>query len=219
MTGRLRTAALVLRTRVFQDDDLLVDFLGLDTGRVSAVARGARKSQRRYGGPIEMGSRVDLELTFRAGRELQSLTRCEVVVPIRRIRTDYDRIATLAYILELVRLCAREGQGDPRLYGLATEIIDALEAHDPTPEGVLLWEIALLANLGYATQPAALAREAGLAPEAREILERLCGGDTRAHLDAPSTARLRLGFERIWQRAVGFAPRSARFLEIPSAPA
>lgn len=219
MTGRVRTAALVLRTRVFRDDDLMVDFLGQETGRVSAVARGARKSQRRYGGPIEMGSRVDLELTFRAGRELQSMTRCDVVVPIRQIRTDYDRIAALAYILELVRLCAREGQGDRRLYGLATEIIDALEAHPPTPEGVLLWEIALLANLGYATTPDALAREAGLTPDARETLERLFTGDIRAHLDGASTSRLRLGFERIWERAVGFAPRSGRFMESVSAPA
>lgn len=219
MTGRVRTAALVLRTRMFRDDDLMVDFLGQETGRVSMVARGARKSQRRYGGPIEMGSRVDLELTYRAGRDLQSLTRCEVIVPIRQIRMDYDRIATLAYILELVRLCAREGQGDSRLYGLAIGIIDALEAHPPTSEGVLLWEIALLANLGYATDPDALSRESGLAPEGRDMLARLFGGDTRAHLDAASTARLRLGFERIWQRAVGCAPRSSRFMENLSAPA
>lgn len=216
MTGRVRTPALILRTRAYQDDDLIVDFLGQSTGRVSAVARAARKSPRRYGGPLEMGCRVDLELTFRAGRELQSLSRCEVVVPIRQIRLDYDRIAALAYMLELVRLCAREGQGDPRLYGLAGEIVDVLEAHAPTTESIVLWEIALLANLGYATSAVALAREAGLGPEAGRTLERLWSGDVQARLDAPSSARLRLGFERLWQRAVGHTPRSARFLELDS---
>jgi recombinational DNA repair protein (RecF pathway) len=216
VTGRVRTPALILRTRAYQDDDLIVDFLGQSTGRVSAVARAARKSPRRYGGPLEMGCRVDLELTFRAGRELQSLSRCEVVVPIRQIRLDYDRIAALAYMLELVRLCAREGQGDPRLYGLAGEIVDVLEAHAPTTESIVLWEIALLANLGYATSAVALAREAGLGPEAGRTLERLWSGDVQARLDAPSSARLRLGFERLWQRAVGHTPRSARFLELDS---
>lgn len=216
MTGRVRTPALILRTRAYQDDDLIVDFLGQSTGRVSAVARAARKSPRRYGGPLEMGCRVDLELTFRAGRELQSLSRCEVVVPIRQIRLDFDRIAALAYMLELVRLCAREGQGDPRLYGLAGEIVDVLEAHAPTTESIVLWEIALLANLGYATSAVALAREAGLGPEAGRTLERLWSGDVQARLDAPSSARLRLGFERLWQRAVGHTPRSARFLELDS---
>ncbi len=216
MTGRVRTPALILRTRAYQDDDLIVDFLGQTTGRVSAVARAARKNLRRYGGPLEMGCRVDLELTFRAGREMQTLSRCEVAVPIRNIRLDYDRIAALAYMLELVRLCAREGQGDARLYGLAGEIVDVLETHAPTPESIVLWEVALLANLGYATSPIALAREAGLGPDAGRILERLWSGDAQARLDAPSAARVRLGFERLWQRAVGYAPRSARFLELDS---
>lgn len=214
MTGRVRTPALILRTRAFQDDDLIVDFLGQTTGRVSAVARGARKNLRRYGGPLEMGCRVDLELAFRAGREMQTLSRCEIAVPIRQIRLDYDRIAALAYMLELVRLCAREGQGDPRLYGLAGEMVDVLEAHAPTSETIVLWEIALLAHLGYATSPVALARESGLGPDAGRTLERLLAGDAQARLDASTTARLRLGFERLWQRAVGFAPRSARFLEL-----
>lgn len=217
MTGRVRTPALVLRARPLNDDDLLVDLLGAYTGRVSAVARGARKSTRRYGGPVELGSRVDADLTFKPGRDLHTLTRCEVVSAIRHIRTDFDRIAALAYMFELVRLSARDGQPDAAVYGLAGEIVDALERHGPSAEGVLLWEAALLAHLGYATSPGALAHEAGLADDAHAELERLFTGDPGARLAPPVAARVRQGFERLWIRAVGHAPRSGRFLDLHAA--
>ncbi len=214
MTGRVRTPALVLRTRALQDHDLIVDLLGLHAGRVSVVAKGARKTPRRYGGALEMGTRVDLEVAFRPGRDLHTLTRCEVVTPIRRIREDFDRITALAYVLELVRLCAREGAQDPRLYGLATGIVDVLETAAPTAEGVMLWEVALLAHQGYAMTPTSVAREANLSAEAHASLERLWRGDTTAFLDGPTAEQVRHGLERVWQRTVGYAPRSGRFLNL-----
>lgn len=212
MTGRVRTAALILRTRAFQDNDLIVDLLGQETGRLSILARGARKSQRRYGGPLELGSRVELELRLRAGRELHTADRCEVVAPIRHIREDLDRIAALAYMLELVRLCAREGAADARLYGLATSVIGVLEDHAPTPESLVLWEVALLAHLGYATTPEVLAREAELDAEAALVLARLCRGDETAHFDPRAAVRVRAGFARLWQHTLGHTPRAGSFL-------
>lgn len=218
MTGRVRTAALVLRARAFQDDDLLIDLLGPGTGRVCVVARGARKQPRRYGGALELGTRVDAEITFRAGRDLQTLTRCEVTHPLRRIREDFDRIAALAYLLELVRVSAREGAADERLFALAVSVVEVLEASPPTPEAIVLWEVALLAHLGYGVTPEDLALSCGLDAFGRAALAALWQGDARTPLPVGVVLQVRRGLERIWQRALGHAPRSARFLDVGPTP-
>ncbi len=213
MTGRLRTPALVLRSRAFQDDDLLLDFLGPGVGRVTVVARAARKNLRRYGGALELGTRVDAELTFRAGRDLQSLVRCEVTQPLRRIRDDLDRITALAYLMELVRLGAREGVGDDRLYTLAVSMVDVLEAGVASAEAILLWEVALLAHFGFGVTAEGLARECGLDATGRLAIDALWRGDHRVALAGEASVRLRQGLARIWLRTLGQAPRSARFLD------
>ena len=49
------TSAIVLRRVAYGEADLVVTLLGLDTGRVSALARAARKSSRRFAGGLEPG--------------------------------------------------------------------------------------------------------------------------------------------------------------------
>ncbi|MCA9559134.1 MAG: recombination protein O N-terminal domain-containing protein, partial [Myxococcales bacterium] len=52
------TRAVVLRATPYRDHDLVVDLLGEQTGRVAALARSARRSQRRFGGALEVGTRL-----------------------------------------------------------------------------------------------------------------------------------------------------------------
>ena len=207
MTGRQRTAALVLKTRAFGDDALIVDLLCEQIGRVSVLARGARKSVKRYGGALEMGARLDAEVRFAPGRDLHALGACEVTTPLRKIREDLDRIHSLAYLLELVRLSTREGTGDAALYTLACGMVDTLEQVAPTPELLALWDLALFGRLGYG--PPSMA---GLSDAARATLERLSAGDAEARFAESDVQGVRRHFDHQWTRVLGQAPRSARFL-------
>lgn len=207
MTGRQRSAALVLKTRAFGDDALIVDLLCEALGRVSVVARGARKSLKRYGGALEMGARIDAEVRFAPGRDLHTLGACEVTTPLRKIREDLDRIHSLAYLLELVRLSTREGAGDAALFTLACGMVDTLEQVSPTPELLALWDLALFGRLGYG--PPTLS---GLPDAARRTLERLSTGDAEARFSEADVQVVRRYFDHQWTRVLGQAPRSARFL-------
>lgn len=207
MTGRQRSAALVLKTRAFGDDALIVDLLCEALGRVSVVARGARKSLKRYGGALEMGARIDAEVRFAPGRDLHTLGACEVTTPLRKIREDLDRIHSLAYLLELVRLSTREGAGDAALFTLACGMVDTLEQVSPTPELLALWDLALFGRLGYGPPPLS-----SLPDAARRTLERLSTGDAEARFSEADVQVVRRYFDHQWTRVLGQAPRSARFL-------
>ena len=57
-----KTQALVVGVRAFKEADRMVDLLTPDHGRITAIARIARRSQRRFGGALDVGNRVEASL-------------------------------------------------------------------------------------------------------------------------------------------------------------
>lgn len=228
--------ALVLRKTAWRDADLIVDLLTRDHGRVAALARGARRSRKRFGGALEIGTRLAVHLS-QGGRGGRSLTDCDVIRPLRAIREDLDRIQHLSYVLEIARLTSREGEADPGHFGMIDGYIEALEASEPRSEALALWEIALLSHLGYALrlgrcvrsgQPGdalspryggAIATQAVDTPDAlpitvagMEALVALSQGDRGVAFDATAAPLIRVAFAGLWQVVTGHPLRTAAFL-------
>jgi DNA repair protein RecO (recombination protein O) len=233
----LRTDAFVLRTRALRDHDLIVELFGRDTGRVSTVARGARSSRRRFGGALEIGTRVDAQIARRPGRELHALEGCDVRTPLKAIRGDLDRIQHLSYALELTLLAFAPEAPDPDGYTMLEAYVDGLEAAPASHEALVLWELLLLRHLGYGltigrcpvsdTAPDALSLEAGGAvsrgaagvadavPVSTAALRVIAGierGHAGVRFDADQRREVRQAFAALWGRITGYEPRSARFL-------
>lgn len=232
-SGKLQ--ALVLRTTVYRESDLIVDLLTDDRGRIGVMARGARKSRKRYGGALEVGTRLKVELGGR-GRGLPTLASCDIVAPVMHIRSDLDAFHQLAYALELARLLSTEGEADPRGFALAAGFVDHLEAHGPTDEGLTAWELKLLAHHGYGLRldacvvtggppdglsmrhGGAVARRAvgpgDAVPVPTAVLGTLAalGRGEQGRIAAADRIGVRRLFARIWAEITGFELRTARFL-------
>jgi DNA repair protein RecO (recombination protein O) len=69
----LTTPAILLRAVDYGESDRVTTLLGRTTGCVSAIARGARKSQRRFGGGLGLCNLGDAVLRERGGAELLTL--------------------------------------------------------------------------------------------------------------------------------------------------
>ena len=61
-TKSYETKALVLRRTPYREADLVVTLFTAELGQVSALARAARKSQRRFGGSLEPFHTLEVEL-------------------------------------------------------------------------------------------------------------------------------------------------------------
>ena len=228
--------AVVLRATSFRDHDLVVDLLTEDAGRLAVMARGARRSRKRFGGALEVGTRIDAE-TARGRGKLANLTGADVTGPLRAIRGDLDRFYHLAYVVEVARLVTREADADPRTYGLVVGYLEALEAAPASPEGLAAWDLGMLAAQGYALRigrcvvtgqiPDGLSLRAGGAvrcaaarapdavrvnPAALAALAAIASGDHGARLDQPGHVSLRHAFGRIWEGIVGRGLRTPRSL-------
>src|SRR5256714_3364100 len=83
-----RLAAIGLRTVAYGDSDLIAHLLVRGRGRVSAFARGARSSRRRFGGALEPFQLVEVLLAERSGPELWMLREAAVAEAYAGVRED-----------------------------------------------------------------------------------------------------------------------------------
>jgi DNA repair protein RecO (recombination protein O) len=145
---RFVTTAIVLRTIAYGEADLVVTLLGQTTGRLSALARGARKSARRFGGGLGMGAEGQAALRERPGADLLLLEEFDVGEARLGLAGDMGKTAHAAYALELCdRLCAPR-HAELAAFDWLREFLLRLEKGRASAERLRVFELGLLARLG-----------------------------------------------------------------------
>jgi DNA repair protein RecO (recombination protein O) len=143
------TTAIVLRAVSYGESDRVVTLFGRTTGRVSALARGARKSQRRFAGGLGMGSVGEISIRERAGAELLTLETFDVTALHASFGTDVARMAHAGYVCELAsKLCAPR-QVELAVYDWLASFLDLLDQGGASAERLRVFELGLLARLGF----------------------------------------------------------------------
>jgi DNA repair protein RecO (recombination protein O) len=142
------TPAIVLRRVVYAEADLVVTLLGSETGRVSALARGARKSSRRFAGGLGMAATGEARLHERAGADLMILESFDARDDRAGLATDVAKTAHAAYAIELCdRLCPPR-QAEASVFAWLDEFLTRLTTGSATAERLRVFELGLLRGLG-----------------------------------------------------------------------
>lgn len=85
---RLTTPAFVLRHVRWSDTSLILTLYSLDLGRASAIAKGALRPRSSFAGQLELFSLVEVGLSRREGRDLDTMTSAAVMAHNQAIRQD-----------------------------------------------------------------------------------------------------------------------------------
>jgi len=152
-----RTRALVLRTFDQNESDRLVHLYTEDLGRVSALAKGARRSRRRFPGSLELFSLIDVRLVAPPRSALMRLEAARVYRSLEGLSGDLLRYAIACHFVELLDRLTGDGEGNPELFAFATGVLDVLRAEAPDRLLALLILAKTLARLGYRPQLVACA--------------------------------------------------------------
>jgi DNA repair protein RecO (recombination protein O) len=150
------TQAVLLRAVDTGESDRVVHLLTPHTGRVTAIAKGARRSTRRFPGTLDFFNhlRVQLEPSRKAGA-MARLEHARLIHVFSGLRTHPARFALASYLLELLDRLAPEG-GAPadleRLFGFALSGLAALDAAAPDRRLRLWLELRALEQLGLCPQ-------------------------------------------------------------------
>lgn len=146
----LVTEAVVLGRTAVAESDLIVTLFTRSLGRVGAVARGARRSKRRFASGLEMLTVMSVTLgRRRRGAELWSLDDATVIDDHRGLASDPIVLGHASYALELVRELAPPEAADPAILELVVALWRGL-APGPSPALLRRFELALCEAVGSA---------------------------------------------------------------------
>lgn len=147
----LQTEALVLRAVDFGESDRIVHLLTPRTGRLTAIAKGARRSVRRFPGTLDFFNRLRVQVDRRKRHTMARLEHARLIGNFERLRTDPTRFALGCYLLELLDRLAPE-DGAPRdmaeLFQFALRALAIVEATEPDWRLRTLLELRALDALG-----------------------------------------------------------------------
>lgn len=153
-----KLTAIVLRTVDYGESDRVVTLFSRERGKVSAFARGARASKRRFGGALEPFTLLAAEVKSRGSSDLLGLESTAVLRGFGGIRGDLARIGCAAYAAELARELIREHEPHEELFALLSAYLGALDAAPARPAALRAFELGALGAAGLAPRLDACAR-------------------------------------------------------------
>jgi DNA repair protein RecO (recombination protein O) len=144
--------AIVLHTTDYGELDRIVSLYTREFGRIRAIAKSAKRSQRRFGSSLEPCTHVDAFLMIREHQGLIRLERCECRASFPELARSLHTIAYGHYLLELVQLLTPERQHSFGIFDLLLHFIGLLKDDAFRKELIQVFELRLFALLGYQPQ-------------------------------------------------------------------
>ncbi|MFQ5878121.1 MAG: DNA repair protein RecO [Acidobacteriota bacterium] len=120
--------AFVLGSLPLGESDRIVTFLTRGAGKVRGVAKGARRSRRRFGSNLELLSRVRLSYFERERADLARIEAAELLESFYALQEDPERGAVMACLAEIADAFSREQQEDEGFFRLMHAVLRALRA-------------------------------------------------------------------------------------------
>jgi DNA repair protein RecO (recombination protein O) len=144
------TPAILLRRLDYGDFDLILTFLSLRRGKISLIAKAAKKSTKRFAGVLELFSLIDLVASTGKRRGLPVLQEAALKSPYSSIRSDIQKTAYASYWCELLHNWLEENQKQAQLYYLLKYVLGQLDSSTATAAEIsVLFQMRLLYLTGH----------------------------------------------------------------------
>ncbi|MFO8084834.1 MAG: DNA repair protein RecO [Desulfobacterales bacterium] len=125
--------AILIRRIDHRDYDLILTFLTLDQGKISAIAKYAKKSIKRFSGILELFYILDI-VCIQGKARLPVMKEASLRCPFLNIRCNIVKTAYAGYWAQLVDQWMEEGQKEPRMFGLFQKALKFLDQDTFSPE-------------------------------------------------------------------------------------
>jgi DNA repair protein RecO (recombination protein O) len=144
-----KTPAVILHSLDFAESDKLVTFFTRDFGKLRGIAKGAKRSRKRFGSGLEPLTCSAVCFFEKEKASLVRLDHCEIVDPFPHIHSDMLRLGYAGYLAELISVTAAERERSGELYALLIGFFELLNQPAFREEFVRIFELRLLALAGY----------------------------------------------------------------------
>ena len=145
-----KTSAIALRSLDYGESDRIVTFYTSDFGKLKGIAKGAKRSRKRFANSaLEPFSFSHLLFSSRGRDTLALIEESDIIASYPDIRGDLEKTLIASYLVELVDQFTREGKENRNLFSLLQSFLTLIDAGDTSEWLVRFFEIRLLTLSGY----------------------------------------------------------------------
>jgi DNA repair protein RecO (recombination protein O) len=144
-----KTVGIVLRAIDYGESDRITTVFSGEYGKISLLAKGARKTESRFGAALELLTLSEFVYYHKEG--LKIVSQADIIEAYSELKSDYERLVTALRCARLVNRLLEDDHAEERAFLLFRQLLDALSLEENLP---VLYELAfqlkLLAGLGLA---------------------------------------------------------------------
>ncbi|MBI4634594.1 MAG: DNA repair protein RecO [Deltaproteobacteria bacterium] len=144
-----KTAAVILHSLNYGESDRIVTFYTADFGKLTGIAKGARRSKKRFANILEFFSCIQIIFSRRGRDSLALIEEGSVLNCYPRIREDLEKTLIASYLLELMDKFTHEGKKNTELFQLLLSFLVLVEAGNSPEDLLRFFEMRLLKHAGY----------------------------------------------------------------------
>jgi DNA repair protein RecO (recombination protein O) len=161
---------IILRTRPLTETSLIVNWLTPALGRITTVAKGARRSNSPFRGKLDLFYLADFSFARSRRSELHTLREVALKDSRKKIRQDLALLQQASYASNLIEQATEVETPIPILFELMSGFLAALTTSTSTrPALVFAFELKVLNELGLSPD----VEKSKLSPGATEVLKAL----------------------------------------------
>ncbi len=146
---QFKTSAIVIKTLDYGESDRILTFYTADFGKIKGIAKGAKRSRRRFSNALELFTFSRLIFFDKRESGLVRIEGCDIVDTFPAIREDVRKIAFGCYLAELVDAMTAEREPNSHLFSMVRTFLSLLSEGQAEAQILRVFEIRLLSLLGY----------------------------------------------------------------------
>jgi DNA repair protein RecO (recombination protein O) len=146
----IRSRAFLLRARAYGESDTIAVLVTADRGKISGIARGARRSRRRFAGAaLQPFHEITIRYKRRAHSELVFLEESRVETGFDAVAERVDAFAWASYMTELADVVLPAGEPCAPVFELYRATLERLSGADAVIPTCHHFVLRLLEHAGW----------------------------------------------------------------------
>jgi DNA repair protein RecO (recombination protein O) len=144
-----KSPAIVLYALDYGESDRIVTFYTSEYGKLKGIAKGARRSKKRFSNALEPFSYGNIIFSKKGRATLSLIEGCDVVNHHANIRGELENTLISSYLIELIDKFTPEGKKNTELFQLLLNFLGLIDMGNFSEALIRFFEIRLLKHTGY----------------------------------------------------------------------
>ena len=144
-----QTPAIILNVKDFGEIDRIVTFYTSNFGKISGIAKGAKKSLKRFGAALDLFSHVHLSFFAKETFSLVRINHCHVKQSFPSLHKDITGMGCGSYMAELLNEMTAERVSHRELFQTLVKLFSLIDSSPLKEDYLRIFEMRFLVASGF----------------------------------------------------------------------